>query len=104
MAYRTDGFGLGGFSLTPVVKKLVIANVAVFLITWVIPSRFVLEWLAFRPDHLLTRPWGAVTYMFVHADFMHLFFMTPILGCKDHFNRFFTDFFENRVGTFLHQP
>ena len=79
MAYRTDGFGLGGFSLTPVVKKLVIANVAAFLISWVTPSRFVLEWLAFRPDHLLTRPWGAVTYMFVHANFMHLFLNMLVL-------------------------
>jgi membrane associated rhomboid family serine protease len=74
MAYRTDGFGFGGFTFTPMVKKLLFANFGVFLITLLLPSRFVLEWLAFRPDHVLTRPWGALTYMFVHADLMHVLF------------------------------
>ena len=71
MAYR-DGFSFGGFQLSPVVKRLIIANVAVFLLTSVLPDRFTLEWLAFRPDDVLTRPWGAVTYMFVHDGIMHL--------------------------------
>ena len=74
MAYRTGGFGFGGFTLTPMVKKLLFANFGMFLITWLLPPRFVLEWLAFRPDHVLTRPWGALTYMFVHADLMHVLF------------------------------
>ena len=60
MAYRTSGFGFGGFTLTPMVKKLLFANFGMFLITWLLPSRFVLEWLAFRPDHVLTRPWGTL--------------------------------------------
>lgn len=72
MAYRTDGFGFGGFMLTPVVKRLLFANVAAFLVAWILPGRFVEEWLAFRPDHLLTRPWGMFTYMFVHQGVMHL--------------------------------
>ncbi len=88
MAYRTGGFGFGGFALTPIVKRLIIANVAAFLLTWMLPVRWVLEWLAFRPDHVLTRPWGAITYMFVHADLMHLllnmlvlfFFGPPLEG------------------------
>jgi membrane associated rhomboid family serine protease len=72
MAY-SDGFNFGGFQLTPVVKKLLIANVAAFLVTkLLLPDRWVLEWLAFRSDMVLTRPWGALTYMFVHADLMHL--------------------------------
>ena len=74
MTYRTGGFGFGGFTLTPMVKKLLFANFGVFLVTLVLPDRFVLEWLAFRPDHVLTRPWGALTYMFVHADLMHVLF------------------------------
>ena len=89
MTYRTDGFGFGGFSLTPVVKKLLIANVGVFVLTLLLPTRFTLEWLAFRPDHVLTRPWGAFTYMFVHADLMHvllnmlvLFFFGPPLESR----------------------
>jgi membrane associated rhomboid family serine protease len=56
------------------VKKLLFANFGVFLIASFLPSRFVLEWLAFRPDHVLTRPWGALTYMFVHAGLMHVLF------------------------------
>ena len=71
MAYR-DGFGFGGFTLTPMVKRLLIANVAAFFLTALLPDRWVMEWLAFHADHVLTRPWGAVTYMFVHADLMHL--------------------------------
>jgi len=73
MAYRTDGFGFGGFSLTPVVKRLLFANVAVFLLTLAPTGGFITEWFAFRPDHL-TRVWGVFTYMFVHAGFGHLFF------------------------------
>jgi membrane associated rhomboid family serine protease len=59
--------------MTPVVKNLLIANVVVFLLTaLVIPKAFAYEWLAFQPAHALTRPWGALTYMFVHADVWHL--------------------------------
>lgn len=88
MAYRDSGFGFGGFALTPVVKRLLFANVAAFLVTVLLPGRFVLDWLAFRPDHLLTRPWGMFTYMFVHDGVMHLlvnmlvlfFFGPPLEG------------------------
>lgn len=74
MAYRTtmDGYGFGGFSVTPMVKKLLIINVVVFLATVLLPPA-VAGWFAFRPDRLLTQPWGAFTYMFVHAGFWHLF-------------------------------
>lgn len=75
MAYSSRGFGFQ-FSLTPVVKRLLIANTAIFLLLFVAGgagARFALDWLAFQPDRLLTRPWGVFTYMFVHAGFMHLF-------------------------------
>lgn len=74
MRYRTGmTFGYGGVGLTPVVKNLLIANVAAFLLTaLVIPASFTRDWLAFQPTHALARPWGAVTYMFVHADPWHL--------------------------------
>lgn len=64
----TFGFNL---RLTPVVKKLLIANGVVFFATLLAPS--LVGYLAFRPDALLTQFWGVFTYMFVHADFMHLF-------------------------------
>ncbi|NJD20973.1 MAG: rhomboid family intramembrane serine protease, partial [Gemmatimonadetes bacterium] len=70
MAYRDTGFGFGGL-LTPVVKRLLIANAAVFLLT--LPAKgFAFEWLAFHPERILLRPWGAFTYMFVHDGLMHL--------------------------------
>lgn len=74
MAYKTDGFGFGGFALTPVVKRLLFANAAAFLLTLALGRPITSEWLAFRPDHVLSRPWGALTYMFVHDGFSHLFF------------------------------
>jgi membrane associated rhomboid family serine protease len=87
MAYGSRSFGFG-FSLTPVVKRLLIANVAAFVLTLLIDQRFVFEWLAFQPEHVLTRPWGAFTYMFLHADVWHLlvnmlvlfFFGSPLEG------------------------
>jgi membrane associated rhomboid family serine protease len=68
--YGQPTFGFG-FRMTPVVKKLLLANVAVFFATLVYPS--LIEVLAFRPDRLLSQPWGIFTYMFVHGSFMHLF-------------------------------
>ncbi len=72
MAYGTRGFGFS-YALTPVVKRLLLANVAVFLATYAIGFSIAFDWLAFHPTRLLTRPWGVFTYMFVHAGFMHLF-------------------------------
>ena len=90
MAYPSTGFGFS-YALTPVVKRLLIANVVVFLLMLVSgqPGQaWVREWFAFRPDAILTRPWGAVTYMFVHGDLLHLavnmlvlfFFGPPLEG------------------------
>ncbi|MEJ2539923.1 MAG: rhomboid family intramembrane serine protease [Gemmatimonadota bacterium] len=83
--YREQTFGLN-LRPTPVVKKLLIANVVVFLATSVFQD---LEgWLAFRPDRLLTQFWGVFTYMFVHGNLGHLlinmlvlfFFGPPLEG------------------------
>ena len=68
----SGGFGFG-YALTPVVKRLLIANAAVFLATFAIGAGSTVDWLAFQPDRLLSRPWGVFTYMFVHGGFMHLF-------------------------------
>ena len=87
MAYGTRGFGLS-YGVTPVVKRLLIANVAVFFVGFAIGHEFFLQWLSFNPSRVLTRPWGLITYMFVHADLMHLllnmlvlfFFGPPLEG------------------------
>lgn len=71
MAQTFNGFG-GGFSLTPMVKRLLVANVVVFLLTLLIGRDFVFEWFAFQPTRIVLRPWGPFTYMFLHGDLMHL--------------------------------
>lgn len=71
MAYRDPGIGFGGL-LTPVVKRLLIANVAAFALTLLVGYGFAIDWFAFQPARILLRPWGVVTYMFVHGGLMHL--------------------------------
>jgi membrane associated rhomboid family serine protease len=60
-----------GYRLTPWVKRLLIANVVIFLVTQV-NLRFFFEWFAFAPSEVLTKPWGVLTYMFLHGNLMHL--------------------------------
>jgi membrane associated rhomboid family serine protease len=78
MAYST--FNQSGFSfhLTPWVKRLLIANGVVFLVTMVAPE-FFFSWFAFNPRRVLTQPWGAITYMFLHGNGWHLFMNMLIL-------------------------
>jgi membrane associated rhomboid family serine protease len=78
---RRAGFQPGGFGgfrfgshLTTWVKRLLIANTAVYLVLalGILPAGPVIRWLGFGN----TQPWLAwswVTYMFVHGGFGHLF-------------------------------
>ncbi len=77
------------YQMTPWVKRLLIANTVVFLLTWVIGPEFVFEWFSFQPTKVLLRPWTPLTYMFLHGDFWHvfmnmlvLFFFAPHLESK----------------------
>lgn len=87
MSYAMQRFGFG-FNVTLWVKRLLIANTAVFLLTVIVGGTFVYEWFGFSPQHAFTRPWGAITYMFVHGDGWHLllnmlvlfFFGPPLEG------------------------
>lgn len=76
MAYRESYGGGFGTSVTPWVKRLLIANTAVFaalLILSLIPQTRGLGWyLAYEPRNFLTRPWTLLTYAFVHIGVMHL--------------------------------
>lgn len=88
MAHAFNGFG-GGFGLTPMVKRLLVANVVVFLAMLVIGQDFVFEWFAFQPTRIVLRPWGPFTYMFLHGSLMHvavnmlvLFFFGPPLEAR----------------------
>jgi membrane associated rhomboid family serine protease len=81
-----------GAFLTPWVKRLLVANGVAFFITVVVGPEGVFRWFAFAPSAVLTRPWGAITYMFLHGDFWHLFFNMLILF-------FFGPPLENRWGS-----
>ena len=87
MAYASNSNPFG-FMITPWVKRLLIANGVMFLVTWAFSAGFsgLFEYAAFLPSAVLTRPWTLVTYMFVHAGPMHvifnmlsLFFFGPVL-------------------------
>lgn len=84
MTYRESFGGFGGFHLTPWVKRLLIANTIVFVITTIFPV--FRGWLALQPSNILYQPWGVLTYMFAHQGFGHilvnmlgLFFFGPPL-------------------------
>jgi membrane associated rhomboid family serine protease len=63
------------YSLTLWVRRLLVANLLVFLIqkTLLVDPRF-LQALGFVPLHALERPWTFVTYLFLHAGVLHLAF------------------------------
>lgn len=71
---QSPGFGSASvrFHMTPWVKALLIANGVVFLVTFIVGARPVFDLFAFAPARIWSRPWGMVTYMFVHAGFWHL--------------------------------
>lgn len=86
------------------VEKLIFINVAVFLIQAVLTVFFklfglnissLLVWLEVPASlsKLLFRPWTLFTYMFVHANLMHLFFNMLWLYF---FGRLFLRYFGNR--------
>jgi len=68
----SHSFGPG--PLTPAVKALLIANGAVFVLTYFVPA--IIVQLGLRPADLFGHfaVWQLVTYMFVHASFSHVFF------------------------------
>lgn len=63
------------FGITPWVRRLLIANLIVFLCqkTVLVDPRFQ-AMLGFDPLYALARPWTFVTYMFLHSGLLHLAF------------------------------
>ncbi|HUL03494.1 MAG TPA: rhomboid family intramembrane serine protease [Gemmatimonadales bacterium] len=63
------------FGMTPWVRRLLVANLVVFLCqkTVLVDPRFQ-ALLGFDPLYALVRPWSFGTYMFLHASFLHLAF------------------------------
>ena len=58
--------------MTPWVMRLIMANVLAFFFTANQPA--LVEQFALVPALLAQRPWTAVTYMFLHGSFSHIFF------------------------------
>ena len=58
--------------MTPWVKRLLIANIAMFFVTSASPVLY--RMLLLYPPWILTRPWTLVTYMFLHGGLGHLIF------------------------------
>lgn len=58
--------------MTPVVRALLIANVAAFFLQQTLQEQA--NAFVFVPALALVRPWTVVTYMFLHGDLMHLLF------------------------------
>lgn len=58
--------------LTPWVQRLLVTNVVVYLLSS--GSPLIRLNFGFIPNEVLARPWTLITYMFLHADMMHLLF------------------------------
>jgi membrane associated rhomboid family serine protease len=65
--------------MTPWVKRLLIANVAVFFVQLTVSGAT--QFLAFIPAYALVRPWSFVTYMFAHStsQYTHILFNMLVL-------------------------
>jgi membrane associated rhomboid family serine protease len=60
--------------MTPWVRRLLVLNVAAFILTsYLLPPRLVNE-LVLVPALLPYRPWTVITYQFLHANFLHILF------------------------------
>jgi membrane associated rhomboid family serine protease len=75
----TYSFGPGPVS--PTIKALIWANVAMFVVLWFAPRNVaahdvVTYYLGLRPHDVLTRFffWQPFTYLFLHANFLHILF------------------------------
>jgi membrane associated rhomboid family serine protease len=80
--YRPSMFG--GFQFfPPVIKGLLITNVAVFILMWFFGAfhmndlsmhSILTSYFGLMPLNAGFYPWQLITYQFLHADFWHLFF------------------------------
>jgi len=98
--YRQNPFS----DITPVVKNILILNVLFFIASIVIPKiNDILP--VYYPASPFFRPWQIISYMFMHANFMHilsnmlgLIFIGPILEQTFGQQRFFNYYFITGIG------
>ena len=79
MPYYDDQPRSSFWSNIPVAtRNLLLVNIVIYLFTFIADMRgsdVIVEYLAvFFPASPFFRPWQVLTYMFVHANFAHLFF------------------------------
>jgi len=69
------------YGLTPWVRRLLVANLLVFLVqnTLFATNPNFAKAFAFTPDAAWNQPWTFVTYMFLHAGILHLAFNMLVL-------------------------
>lgn len=84
--------------MTPVVRILLFANIAVYVLQYLNP--FLEPYFWFVPRSLFARPWTALTYMFLHDGLGHLFsnllalfFFGPAVESRLGSRRFITLYF-----------
>jgi len=104
------------FPMTPWTKRLLIANIAVFVVTSAYPA--IADPLVLYPPRIVAQPWTvytAFTYMFLHASTSHilfnmlgLFFFGPRLenrlGAKGFLLLYFLSGLGGAAGSFLFAP
>jgi membrane associated rhomboid family serine protease len=71
---RTLAYQFGPGPVTPVVKLLIWANVAMFVLSWLVPG--IVRYLGLQPEAVFSRLfiWQPATYMFLHAGIVHILF------------------------------
>jgi hypothetical protein len=69
---------------------ILLVCIVIFFISLLLPG-FVYNYLTLNPDYVMQRSWTLITYMFVHANFDHLFWNMLVLF-------FFGMELERRVG------
>ncbi len=89
------------YKMGGVVQKLIFWNIGVFILSLVFFYSFKTgafhypDWLLLSSDSstFLKNPWTVITYMFLHAGFLHLLFNLMVLNFS---GRLFTTFFTER--------
>ena len=73
-AASSFAYSFGPGPLTPAIKALIIANVAMFVLAFVVPS--ITLRLGLRPQDVFTglAIWQPVTYLFLHGGIFHILF------------------------------
>ena len=74
--FSNDGYGRGGFmsNVPKAVKNIIIINVVIMLATYLKQSLMLTRFALWFPASPYFEFWQPVSYMFMHGDFLHLFF------------------------------